>query len=206
MTITGHKGDPNVLTGAAVTGAHGSSATAALTGSSPNQILTITVPKGLQGAQGDPGVAGRIADASDVDTTTQALSDNMVLQWNAATSKFVPAASPTWAGPWTIDGAVFSASSNVNEAPRTLATITVPPLTYPWRPYILGRLPMQCHVQAVGNSRCDVEVRSGTEDGDLVAYGRGFPSANWIWSTRRWSALRRRTSTSYPQASPTPST
>jgi hypothetical protein len=96
MQATGHQGPPNVLTGVAVAGATGSSASASLTGTSPNQILTITVPRGATGPDGDPGVAGRIQDASDVDTTTQALGDHMVLQWNSTLSKFVPAASPTW--------------------------------------------------------------------------------------------------------------
>lgn len=182
MQGTGHQGLPNILTGAAVTGSVGGSASAALTGTSPNQILTITVPRGATGPDGDPGVAGRIQDASDVDTSTQALGDNMVLQWSATLSKFVPAASPTWRGPWTISGSKFAAASNSSDAPRTIASMTVPAQPFPWRPYVRGRLPMQCHVDAVGDSRVDVEVHSGSEDGPLVAYGMGFPSANWIWT------------------------
>lgn len=182
MHNTGHQGPPNVLTGAAVTGATGSSASAALTGTSPNQVLTLTVPQGIAGANGDPGVAGRIQDASDVDTTTQSLGDNMVLQWNATESMFVPAGSPTWRGPWTIPGSKFAAASNASDAPRTIASMTVPAQPFPWRPYIYGRLPMQCHVQAVGDSRVDVEIRAGSEDGTLMAWGMGFPSANWIWT------------------------
>jgi hypothetical protein len=41
---------------------------------------------------------------------------------------------------------------------------------------------MQCHVQAVGDSRVDVEIRYSAEDGPLVAWGQGFPSADWIWT------------------------
>ncbi len=182
MRTVGHQGPPNVLTGAAVAGTTGSSASAAFTGTSPNQILTITVPRGATGPQGDPGVAGRIQDASDVDLSSQALGDNMVLQWNATLSKFVPAASPTWRGPWTISGSKFAAASNSSDAPRTIASMTVPAQPFPWRPYVRGRLPMQCHVAAVGNSRVDIEVRTGSEDGPIVAYGMGFPSANWIWT------------------------
>lgn len=182
MQSTGHQGPPNILTGAAINGTVGGSASAAFTGSSPAQILTITVPQGATGPQGDPGDAGRIQDASDVDTTTQALGDNMVLQWHAATSTFVPAAAPTWRGPWTIAGSKFAAASNSSDAPRTIASMTVPAQPFPWRPYVRGRLPMQCHVQAVGNSRVDVEVHAGSEDGPIVAYGMGFPSANWIWT------------------------
>lgn len=178
---TGHQGPPNVLTGVAVTGATGSSASATLTGTSPNQVLTITVPQGATGADGDPGTAGRIQDASDVDTSTQALGDNMVLQWNSTLSKFVPAASPTWRGPWTIGGNRFAAASNSADAPRTIASMTVPAQPFPWRPYIIGRLPTQVHVAAVGDARIDVEVHSGSEDGPIVAYGRGFPSSDYIW-------------------------
>lgn len=182
MHATGHQGPANILTGAAVNGSVGGSASAAFTGTSPAQILTITVPQGATGPQGDPGVAGRLQDASDVDTETQALGDNMVLQWNATLSKFVPAASPTWRGPWAISGSKFAAASNSSDAPRTIASMTVPAQPFPWRPYVRGRLPMQCHVAAVGDSRVDVEVRSGSEDGPLVGYGMGFPSANWIWT------------------------
>lgn len=185
MQGTGHQGPPNVLTGVAEIGATGSSALATLTGDSPNQVLTITVPKGATGPDGDPGEAGRIQDASDVDTTDQALGDNMVLQWDATLSKFVPAASPTWRGPWTIGGNRFAAASNSADAPRTIASMTVPAQPFPWRPYVIGRLPTQAHVQAVGDARIDVEVRSGAEDGPIVAYGKGFPSANYIWTRIR---------------------
>lgn len=179
---TGHQGPPNILSGAAVAGTTGSSASATLTGTSPAQVLTITVPKGATGATGDAGVPGRIQDAVDVDTSTQSVSDTMVLQWNSTTSKFVPAASPTWRGPWSIDGSRFAASSNISTAPRTIASMTVPAQTYAWRPYVFGRLPMQCHVTTIGASRCDVEVHAGTEDGPIVAWGMGFPSANYIWT------------------------
>ncbi|WP_029925512.1 hypothetical protein [Nocardia otitidiscaviarum] len=182
MQGTGHQGPPNVLTGAAEVGPTGSSASATLTGTSPNQVLTITVPKGVTGAQGDPGVAGRIQDAADVDTTTVAgLSDRMTLQWDASLSKFVPAPNPSWGGPWTIGGNRFAAASNAAEAPRTIAVITVPAQAYPWRPYIIGRLPMRGHTQTVGGTRVDVEVRAGTEDGPIVAWSLGFPAQNWMW-------------------------
>ncbi|WP_051047145.1 hypothetical protein [Nocardia asiatica] len=179
---TGHQGPPNVLTGVAVTGAVGTDADAELTGTSPNQVLTITVPRGATGPDGDPGVAGRIQDASDVDTSTVALSDHMVLQWDSTLSKFVPAASPTWRGPWTIGGNRFAAASNSADAPRTIASMTVPAQPFAWRPYVIGRVPMQIHTQTVGDSRLDIEVRSGAEDGPIVAYGRGFSSANYIWT------------------------
>lgn len=182
MQGTGRQGPPNVLTGEVVTATVGNPAAATLTGTSPNQVLTITVPQGVTGPQGDPGVAGRIQDASDVDTDAAGLSDHMVLQWDDSISKFVPSPSPTWRGPWTIDGSRFAASSNTSQAPRTIASVTIPAQPFPWRPYILGRLPLQSHVQTVGESRVDVEVRSGTEDGDLVAWALGFPSANFIWA------------------------
>lgn len=181
MGATGHPGPPNVLTGVATTGTTGSSAAATLTGASPNQILTITVPKGATGPQGDDGVPGRIQDAVDVDTTTQALGQDMVLQWNATLSKFVPAASPTWRGPWTIGGTKFAAATNNGDAPRTIASMTVPAQPVAWRPYVTGQLPCQSHVASVGASRIDVEVRLGAEDGPLVGYSRGFPTANYIW-------------------------
>lgn len=180
--VQGHPGPANVLVGAAVTGATGSSASATLTGSPPNQVLTITVPKGATGVTGDAGTAGRIQDAADVDLTEAALGQDSVLQWNATTSKFNAGAPPTWRGPWRIAGSRFATASNTAEAPRTIASITIPAQQFRWRPYITGLLAMTSHVQSLGAGRVDLEVRSGTEEGPLVAWGRGFATANWVWT------------------------
>lgn len=58
----GAAGPPNVLSiGTITTGAPGTSASATITGSSPTQVLSLTIPKGdpgAAGAQGSPGATG----------------------------------------------------------------------------------------------------------------------------------------------------
>lgn len=54
--IQGQKGDPNTLTIGSVTS--GTTASATITGTAPNQVLNLVLPKGEQGVQGEKGDAG----------------------------------------------------------------------------------------------------------------------------------------------------
>ena len=57
--IQGIQGPPNVLSvGTVTTGAPGSAASATITGTSPAQVLNLTIPRGDTGAQGIQGVTG----------------------------------------------------------------------------------------------------------------------------------------------------
>jgi hypothetical protein len=177
----GRQGAPSVLTGSGVAGATGSSAAAAITGTSPNQHLEITFPRGETGDTGDPGGAGAIADAEDVQIdATYPLYQDYVLAWDTTLGKFRPVPNPRNAGPWCIAAAQFSGGSNINTSPKVIATITIPAQPTDWRPIVDGGVIMLSHVQSVGAGRMDVEVRIGSQDGDLVGYGVGFPAANAI--------------------------
>lgn len=175
----GHRGASNVLTATATTGAVGSSAAATLTGTSPGQVLNLTVPQGVTGDVGDPGSAGAILKSSDVNITDP--YQDMVLSWDTATSKWVPGAPPHSRGPWAIGSSSFNVGSNINTIPKTLATITIPAQGYAWRPIIEGGVSLQCHVRTLGASRVDVEIRLDATDGEIVGYGTGFSTANWYY-------------------------
>ena len=68
--MTGYNGTNNVLSiGTVTTAAAGSSAVATITGSSPNQTLNLTIPRGdigQQGAQGNAGPAGPSGQAATI--------------------------------------------------------------------------------------------------------------------------------------------
>lgn len=57
--LTGATGPANTLTiGTVTTGFPGSSASATVTGTAPNQVLNLTIPQGVSGGQGIPGLTG----------------------------------------------------------------------------------------------------------------------------------------------------
>jgi hypothetical protein len=176
---TGRQGAPNALTGSGVVGATGSSAVAAITGTSPNQQLQITFPQGAQGDTGDPGAAGTITASADVLVDgDHPLNQDYVLAWDTTLGKFRPVPSPRNAGPWAIAGAQFTGGSNLATSPKVVATITIPAQPTAWRPIVEGGLVVLSHVQSLGQSRMDIEVRVGGVDGDLVGYGCGLGAAN----------------------------
>lgn len=178
----GRQGPPNVLEiGTVGAGAIGSNATATLSDSSPTQKLNVTMPKGATGAQGALGIAGKILDASDVAVDPEnPIGDGMVLMWNAATGKYMPAANPQMRGPWAIGSGQFNAGSNLKDAPRTLATMTIPPQPTPFRPLLIGTISMQQHVKTLGAGRVDIEIRKNSVDGDVIGKGFGLSTANWF--------------------------
>ncbi|MGM7646564.1 hypothetical protein ACSVDM_16815 [Nocardia sp. JW2] len=171
----GRRGRPNALSGKAVAGAEGSSAAAQIIGSAPGQQLEITFPRGARGAQGDPGAAGRIQDAADVlIDDDRPLNQNHVLAWDAGVQKFRPAPAPTPQGPWVIGEKQFFSGKNLKEQKKVLATITIPAQPMAWRPEVEGVVVLQ----SASPTRCDVTVRIGSMDGDVVGMGWGH------WVTR----------------------
>lgn len=166
----GRRGPVNLLTGVAIAGAPGSAASARILGSAPNQQLEITFPRGAQGEQGDPGAAGRIAEASDVSVTEEnPLGQGFVLGFDTATEKFRPIPSPRLRGPWTIGNNQFLTAQNLKEDSKVLAAITIPAQPTEWRPWIEGAV----GVSSNSPTRCDVTVRIGAPDGEVVAQGWG---------------------------------
>ncbi|OOL31204.1 hypothetical protein GQ85_15070 [Rhodococcus rhodochrous] len=176
----GPRGLPNGLTiGTVTTIADGLPATAEITGTPPNQVLNLSLPRGGVGETGAPGQPGPIMGSVDVDASV-ALADRYVLAYKGATGKFTPTPWPGAAGPYGLGESDFSSGSNVAAASSTVATRTIPGQPTAWRPRIEGGISMQSHVSSVGAGRVDCEVRLGSSTGQIVAQAPGFPSANWI--------------------------
>ncbi|MFD4432804.1 hypothetical protein [Nocardia sp. NPDC058497] len=166
----GRRGKDNALSGSAVAGAVGSSASARVIGIAPGQQVEITFPRGAVGAQGDPGEAGRIQDAVDVQIDDdRPLGQDHVLAWDATVQKFRPIPTPRPRGPWVIGEKQFFSGKNVKEQRKVLASITIPAQPTAWRPLVEGAVV----VQSAAPTRCDVLVRVGGVDGDVVGYGWG---------------------------------
>lgn len=175
----GRKGTVTTLTGIGVAGPPGSNATAQVTGTAPHQQLQITFPRGETGDAGPPGGPGRIQDASDVLVDEDnPLGQDFILSWDAALEKFRPVPNPAPAGPWAIASNQFTGGTNIPDASRVVATLTIPAQPAPWRPRVEGGLIVQTHVSQLNASHCDIEVRVGDIDGDLVGYGYTLGASN----------------------------
>ncbi|MFC4124944.1 hypothetical protein [Nocardia rhizosphaerae] len=186
----GHQGPPNILSGVATIGDPGTSATAVLTGTPPNQVLEVQFPRGAEGPQGDPGEPGAITDAEDVGDLGTARQGS-VLAWNEAGSEWRPIPSPKLGGPWAIAGSQFTGGSNLSASPKTIATMTIPAQPIPWRPVVLsGSIGLQAHVPSINDSRPDVEIRLGAADGPMIGYGFGAAASNHtqVQFFPRWDA------------------
>lgn len=172
----GARGKVNRLTGSAVAGPVGSAAAARITGNAPEQHVEITFPRGETGAAGDAGAAGRIQDAADVlIDETHPLGQDHVLAWNATLGKFQPTPSPRLGGPWAIGQGQFNGGTGLTDATKVIAAITIPSQTMAWRPLVDGWISVGPE-SGQGTTRCDVEVRVGSPEGDLIARGHGSSS------------------------------
>ncbi|MEU8895496.1 hypothetical protein [Nocardia sp. NPDC048505] len=171
----GRPGTPNVLTGSGVSLPADAQATARMIGAAPNQQLEIGFPRGVPGPIGDPGQAGAIRDAADVRIANdRELGRDYILAWDATLSAFRPTPSPRLGGPWAIASAQFAGGSNITQASRALATITIPAQPLDWRPAVQGSI----RVSGSDLARCDIEVRLGAPDGPMVGHGFGRASTN----------------------------
>lgn len=178
----GPQGAPNELTvGTVTTGAEGSNVSVSITGTPPNQVLNITIPRGGQGAKGDPGGPGPILQADDVDGSVLPQQD-YVLAWDEPTQKWRPMPYPGWRGPWGISGGSVSSGSNVSAQVSTLGSITIPAQPVAWRPFVQGQVSCQIHVSTVGEARADVIARIGSTTGQIIGVGPGFPSADHFFA------------------------
>ncbi|MFE6923620.1 hypothetical protein ACFVAV_21525 [Nocardia sp. NPDC057663] len=166
----GRRGKANVLSGSAVAGAVGAAASARVVGTAPDQQVEITFPRGAAGPQGDPGAAGRIQDAADVlIDDDRPLGQDHVLAWDATAQKFRPIPTPRPRGPWVIGEKQFLSGQNLKEQKKVIASITIPAQPTAWRPLVEGAAVLQ----SASPTRCDVMVRVGSIDGEVVGYGWG---------------------------------
>lgn len=166
--------------GTVTTGAAGTDVIVAVTGDSPGQTIDLTLPRGVQGAQGPTGSPGPITDAPDFDDAPT-LIDSMVPLWSGSTELWVPTAYPGWRGPWTIretqawdGGAGFSASqTNISTSPNHVATLNIPAQDCPWRPLVFGSVMVRTGVTD-NASNISVRARIGSTVGQQVARGMSF--------------------------------
>ncbi|MBF6254392.1 hypothetical protein IU414_06655 [Nocardia farcinica] len=184
----GRQGPANQPVGAAIAGPVGSTAAATITGTAPNQVLTLTFPRGITGEQGDPGQAGAINDAADVIAPDDSRQDS-VLAWDADDSKWRGVPHPKLAGPWALGAGQVGGGSNISAASRVVSTITIPAQPYAWRPIILsGDVGVRVHVSALNDTRVAVEVRLGSADGPIIAWGMPIGGSNttMVQLSPRW--------------------
>lgn len=104
---TGPAGPPNTLTiGTVTTGAPGAAAAASITGTSPNQILNLSLPQGqqgpqgIQGPQGVPGSAALAQPSKLIGLTVKNGSGGFAMYADAAHA-LDQAIAPTWTGAHT---------------------------------------------------------------------------------------------------------
>ncbi|MGV9676211.1 hypothetical protein ACWDSJ_13100 [Nocardia sp. NPDC003482] len=179
----GPEGNPCTITlGSVDTGPAGSEFQATVTGTAPNLVLNLTVPRGVRGRKGEVGGPGPIRGASDfADTAT--LADRSVPTWDTSVQKWRPRPYPGLRGPWSLmegqawDGGVgFAASqNNVSAASITVAQLNIPAQDCDWRPMVTGGVVVQnLEGTSTFNTRVDAEVRLGSASGQIVALGTGL--------------------------------
>ncbi|MRH86177.1 hypothetical protein GFY24_01635 [Nocardia sp. SYP-A9097] len=156
---------------------------ATITGTSPNLVLNLTVPRGVQGGKGDPGSPGPIRNAPDYMNGTHV--DKAVPQWDSGAGKWRPRPYPGLRGPWSLydnnawDGGPGWAAtqSNTGASPNTVARLNIPAQDVDWRPVIAGSVYFQTmEGEQTFDTRIDAEVRLGSDSGQIVALGSGTPS------------------------------
>src|SRR5690606_13080877 len=78
---------------------------------------------------------------------------------------------------------------NISAASRVVSTITIPAQPYAWRPIILsGNVGVRVHVSALNDTRVAVEVRLGSADGPIIAWGMPIGGSNttMVQLSPRW--------------------
>ncbi|WP_054815431.1 hypothetical protein [Nocardia arizonensis] len=179
----GPDGQPcSIAIGTVDTGPVGSPLQVTVTGTPPNLTLSLTVPRGVKGLTGEDGPPGPLRQAADYADGTHV--DNAVPVWNDVTQKWTPAAYPGLRGPWSIveetawdGGAGFSASqTNVATSPNTIAQLNIPAQDTAWRPVLSGGVAVRTtEASSSFSTRVDAEVRIGSNSGQLVGIGIGWP-------------------------------
>ncbi|WP_157554211.1 hypothetical protein [Nocardia crassostreae] len=177
----GPDGEPCTITiGAVTTGPVGSELQASITGTAPNLVLNLTVPQGGKGEKGERGGPGPIRKAPDYADGTHI--DGAVPMWEGTSLKWTPRPYPGLRGPWSIvestawdGGAGFTASQGgINSAQFTVAQLRIPAQDTDWRPVITGGVIVRTDITGSFDHRVDAEVRIGSPNGQIVAFGSGI--------------------------------
>lgn len=167
----GTTGAVNTLTiGAVTTGAVGSALVVTITGSSPNQTLNLSIPRGGQGMKGKDGSPGPIVNAPDFDATVSR-TQGMTPQWDVSIEKWRPAPWPGYRGPWSIGESSFSAGINAASASIVVATIPIPAIDTAWRPEVFGGILFKPNSDADVAFQLFLNARVGSATGPIVGQG-----------------------------------
>ncbi|MFB8282040.1 hypothetical protein [Nocardia colli] len=178
----GPDGQPCTLTiGTVDTGPVGSELQATVTGTAPNLVLNLTVPRGKKGRKGEAGGPGPIRNASDYADGPHI--DRTVPAWDPATGKWKPRPYPGLRGPWTIlegrswDGGPGFAGSEagITAVTKNIAQLNIPAQDTDWRPMITGGVVVRPDENwNQFTTRIEAEVRIGSATGQIVALGSGL--------------------------------
>lgn len=177
----GPDGETHTATiGTVTTGAVGAQLVVSLTGTPPNLVLDVTVPRGIKGRKGPPGPPGPLRAAPDYQDGTHA--QDMVPLWDTTAGKWVPRPLSAWRGPWTLEehqawdgGAGFAASqSGISASTLVVAHLNIPAQDVDWRPHVMGGVVVRTDATTNAN-RVDAEVRLLSPGPSFVAYGTGMP-------------------------------
>ncbi|WP_306363101.1 hypothetical protein [Nocardia sp. CC227C] len=177
----GPDGDPcTVSIGTVATGPVGSELEATISGTPPNLVLHLTVPRGIQGEKGVSGGPGPIRQAPDYADGTH--TEGMVPMWDATSQKWTAQPYPGLRGPWSIveatawDGSAgFAPSqSGISAESYAVAQLDIPAQDCAWRPLVAGGVIVRTS-EGSGNftTRVDAEVRLDSTSGQTVALGAG---------------------------------
>ena len=144
-------------------------------GSSSVQSIEGTVPAGERGPKGPNGVSGPIRDSPDYDDSIGPSSRSM-FAWNRGSRDFRVQDSPNGFGPWTLAAADFNPDFIVNGQyittgdRGTVATLTIPPLPFAWRPTVHGQARVFTDLGGAKTFAIPF-VRIGSPTGQIVASG-----------------------------------
>lgn len=102
------------------------------------QTLKVTAPAGEKGEKGPIGTAGPIVESADYDNTLGP-SNGSLFGWNRGTKKYRPLPFPNGFGPWqTAQADIHADETGISDAKRIMATLEIPPLPFPWQPFVMG--------------------------------------------------------------------
>ncbi|MFI6042286.1 hypothetical protein ACIA8C_11665 [Nocardia sp. NPDC051321] len=143
-------------------------------GTGADQKLKVTVPAGLAGPKGPPGVSGPINGSPDFDQTAAPLHGGL-FAYNRATKRFRPIPAPLGVGPWCWYQEDFNPDQESAVSQLTAGTFTIPAQGFAWRPVVYG------HISAFsarsGPQSAQPVVRLHHAQGLCVAYGTGAAGA-----------------------------
>lgn len=164
----------NLTIGTVTTGAVGSELIVSITGSSPNQVLNLTVPRGGKGQKGPDGRPGPIRSAPDFDNSVAPI-DGMVPVWDDVNDKWKLARRPGPIGPYSIPDTGFTSFGSTT-ATVTVATLSIPAQVRPYIPWPRGHMLLRpTGTNSAFRTVVEVFLGDPAAGGQLVGIGYALP-------------------------------